>query len=124
MKTLHTSRLVYVLLVPIVLLGGYESGSILLNGIDDHSPILVSLLLGSAVGLAFAVLVFHFKTVSRLQKLEDDVKRITQGSDLSLRVRETGEDELAALAVNINGMLASLENTHDQTAEPCRGGRP
>jgi len=75
----------------------------------------LSLLAGAAIiaGIA-AIMVQNRKVVSRLLKLRNEVHKISTSGDTSARVETKGKDELASLAVDINGMLATIQNNREQ----------
>jgi diguanylate cyclase (GGDEF)-like protein/PAS domain S-box-containing protein len=73
------------------------------------------------VGLATAFLYFLDRRVlSRTAHLTHDVVRIADAQDTSRRVWVTGKDELAQLGTNINGMLASIEESRVALAKSER----
>ncbi len=79
---------------------------------------LVLLLLVS--GLAFtglSSLIADRAVISRLVRLNADVKSIGESGDLTARVSMAGQDELASLAKAINGMLTALELSHARLQE-------
>lgn len=48
----------------------------------------------------------------RLERMSEDVKRISDSADMSARIRQlTGNDELASLSHGINGMLNRIEDS-------------
>ncbi|MDW7731685.1 MAG: histidine kinase dimerization/phosphoacceptor domain -containing protein [Methanolobus sp.] len=107
-------------------------GSILLNDIYDD-PVMVldvsiprSIYLHSKATMAYFVMilllsggVFAFVTrsllensfISRLNKLNDDIKHIGESQDFSRRIFEEGDDEISNLIVSMNSMLESLEQS-------------
>jgi len=71
---------------------------------------LLSLLV---VGLVFGIVTFLLLeklVLARLAQLSADVSRIGSTGDLSVRTAVNGQDELAHLAGEINGMLSALEH--------------
>ncbi|MBA3533404.1 MAG: PAS domain S-box protein [Ardenticatenales bacterium] len=65
------------------------------------------------VGVVFGgvnLLMLEQLILARLARLSRDVGQVGESANLSARVNMAGEDELAALAVAINGMLESLES--------------
>jgi adenylate cyclase len=66
------------------------------------------ILAGVGFGAAVSILIERLVT-ARLARLSQDVSRVAQNPDHSLRVRAQGQDELGVLADDINAMLSSLE---------------
>ncbi len=72
-------------------------------------------------GLATAFLYFLDRRVlSRMARMTHDVVRIAEVQDTSRRVWVAGKDELAQLGTNINGMLASIEESRAALAKSER----
>ncbi len=79
---------------------------------QGETSILYFLLALSAVGLVFVVVsveVFERTVISRVLKLGTEVAGIARSGSLSTRVSESGRDELADLAGQVNVMLAGFE---------------
>ncbi|PPT07883.1 Adenylate cyclase [Geitlerinema sp. FC II] len=89
----------------------YRQGQIALRYLIG-SVLVVGLLLSGAIVLLLEKLVLR-----RLSHLSHEVREIGTRNDLSLRVRETGNDELSSLAHSVNGMLESLETGAKALAE-------
>ncbi|MBP0000727.1 MAG: HAMP domain-containing protein [Cyanobacteria bacterium SID2] len=81
----------------------YQQGQIALRYLVV-SLLLVGLLLSVAV-----LLLLETTVLRRLSHLSSDVQQIGNRSDLSLRVHESGNDELSRLGHTVNGMLERLE---------------
>ncbi|MGC9502813.1 adenylate/guanylate cyclase domain-containing protein [Baaleninema sp.] len=81
----------------------YQQGQTALHYLIG-SVLVVGLLLTGAILLLLEKLVLR-----RLESLSQEVREIGTSSDLSHRVRETGNDELSSLAHSVNGMLENLE---------------
>lgn len=76
---------------------------------QDRSPYLLLIL--TTINLAvFAIL---YEIVSRLRKLRNEVTHIAKTSDVSLRVKAEGNDEIFDLANNINVFLSQLESAQE-----------
>ncbi|MBD1938603.1 adenylate/guanylate cyclase domain-containing protein [Microcoleus sp. FACHB-68] len=74
----------------------------------------------SVVGLGFGgctILLLERLVLSRLAHLTQDVSRIGECSDLSLRLSVIGKDELSILGHTINKMLAALQQAQNQQQE-------
>lgn len=71
--------------------------------------------------LATGFLVFvNSRVLARTSRLTADVTRITKTQDSSARVEAKGKDELADLGVDINKMLASIEESREALARSER----
>ncbi|MAG35587.1 MAG: hypothetical protein CL878_04995 [Dehalococcoidia bacterium] len=78
--------------------------------------VLVLALLGVGVGLGLVVLVLlETLVVSPVAKLSANVRKIANGQSPSSRVAVSGNDEVAALAVNVNGILDALAEHQEAT---------
>ncbi len=77
------------------------------------------LILATLASIGIAWLLLEQQILSRLSRLATQVKDIGRRGDSSRRVQLRGSDELAALAENINVMLASLEDAQ-QAAQASR----
>jgi HAMP domain-containing protein len=76
---------------------------------QGRSPYLMLIL--TTINLSvFAML---YEIVSRLRKLRNEVTHIAKTSDVSLRVKAEGNDEIFDLANNINVFLSQLESAQD-----------
>ncbi len=65
-----------------------------------------------ALMLAAVSWVLDRMVLIRLERMSEDVKRITDSADMSGRVRQlNGQDELASLSHGINGMLDRIEDS-------------
>lgn len=65
----------------------------------------------AAAGVVLALVVFLLvdrAVLRRVAQLSSDVARVSESADPAVRVGVRGDDELAGLAVGINGMLAEL----------------
>ncbi len=70
-------------------------------------------------GLCFGLVItwlLEKKVISRVVALAADIVDIRHKSDLSLRVAETGQDEISDLARSTNEMLASIERAQNEIA--------
>ena len=66
------------------------------------------------IGVLFAV---DRRVTRRLEKLDADVMAVSHSSDFDGRVSAEGDDEIAALADNINLMLAALQDSQEKLEE-------
>ncbi len=64
-----------------------------------------------------SLLVLERTILARLTRLSDGVNRITTSGDITQRVPTAGDDELARLGHDINGMLQVLEHTQNLARE-------
>ncbi len=74
----------------------------------------------SVIGVAFCLLTMFLLekfVVSRLTRLSTDVSNIGSSGDLSMRVSETGKDELSSLGEGINKMVSTIGQTQQQLKE-------
>lgn len=69
--------------------------------------------LGLLMAIAMVILLDK-SIVSRLVKLNDNVKKIEESGDVSKRIEVQGNDEIAYLAKGINDMLESLEKSEQK----------
>jgi PAS domain S-box-containing protein len=75
----------------------------------------VELLIAAGLIFGLATLLLLEKTVlSRIFNLSHRVNDIGGKKDFSARVETSGDDEIAALATNVNGMLGELEMSQEQ----------
>lgn len=73
---------------------------------------MVGAILGLLVILSSGFLIFvNSRVLTRTSRLTADVTRIAKSTDVTARVAVTGKDELADLGADINGMLASIEES-------------
>lgn len=73
-------------------------------------------LLLAAIGLVFGLLVLWLlerKVLSRLLRLKAEVEHVGETGDTTLRLTAQGDDEIASLALRINGMLESIEESEE-----------
>jgi sensor domain CHASE-containing protein/two-component sensor histidine kinase len=75
---------------------------------------LLSLFATGVVIGAVTMVLLEKNVLLRLAKLSTDVSRIRSRGDVSERVMMTDNDELSNLAKNINGMLCTLEQSHNK----------
>ena len=87
------------------------------NGLKLRDFLFIAL---AIVGVIFAVmtmLFLEFMVFSRLTLLGKEVNVIRSGDDLARRVSVTRKDELSRLGLNINEMLAALEQAQENRWE-------
>jgi signal transduction histidine kinase len=73
--------------------------------------LIAFLAVASLAFAAVAIFLINRVLLSRIFAVSDGVSNIRQTGDLSLRVPEKGKDEIDRLGANINGMLASLQQS-------------
>jgi diguanylate cyclase (GGDEF)-like protein/PAS domain S-box-containing protein len=98
-----------------------DSGQLIINTTDDREIFkqgesTLSFLLWSmsviALMLALISWIFDRLVLLRLERLNDDVERVGDNTNMTSRVRSLGgSDELASLSHGINGMLESLDES-------------
>lgn len=99
---------------PALILGVNMPRDIYQQGQTSNTNLMISVL---AVGLVFIVLtllLLEKVVLSRLARLSRSVASIGEKGDISARVSMPGTDELSSLGVAINGMLAELEESHEE----------
>ena len=77
-------------------------------------PVLASVTAGVAFGVVALAMLLERLILSRLARLSESVTDIGASGDLSARLRLSGNDELATLASEINGMLGALERSQNE----------
>lgn len=108
------------------------SGHALITAVDDQSNLIVSTLgsreifeqgesTSSLLSWATSIIALMLAAISwmldrmvliRLERMSEDVKRISDSADMSGRVRQfNGQDELSSLSHGINGMLDRIEDS-------------
>lgn len=108
------------------------SGHALITAVDDQSKLIVSTLgsreifeqgesTSSLLSWATSIIALMLAAISwmldrmvliRLERMSEDVKRISDSADMSGRVRQlNGQDELSSLSHGINGMLDRIEDS-------------
>jgi PAS domain S-box-containing protein len=93
------------------------SRDIFLQGKASVQYLLVSLLiLGYVIGVVIMILLQR-QVIGRLTNLGESLAGIGESADPSERVPVAGRDELADIAMSINGMLAALERAQQQLRE-------
>ena len=80
------------------------------------SCVLALLISGALLGVAVNLLLER-AVISRLSGLSAEVRRIAANGEPSARVSAPGQDELAGLADDINGILRTLEQSRDAVRE-------
>ncbi|MDD5556755.1 MAG: CHASE4 domain-containing protein [bacterium] len=84
---------------------------IYLQGRATTTSFIVALLVCGGVVVVSMSVLFQRQIVSRMSSLNLALAKIGSGGDLSARVPVTGRDEVAEIAMGVNGMLSSLERT-------------
>lgn len=79
--------------------------------------LLVSVGLAGIGFIGCTLLLLEHLVLSRLSDLAKGVNRVSASQDLSVRLPVTGEDELADLANNINGMLSAIAIAENEQIE-------
>ncbi|OPY30377.1 MAG: nitrate/nitrite sensor protein NarQ [Methanocella sp. PtaU1.Bin125] len=81
------------------------------NGKDTIAYIILVTLAVGVLIAALAIVLLEKIVLSRISRLDREVKMISASNDLSARVAVAGQDELSNLAKAINHMLSSLEQS-------------
>jgi signal transduction histidine kinase len=81
----------------------------------DISVVVASVAFSVAVGL-----LMEFTVISRLQKLDRNVTRITRDSDSSAKLPVAGDDAIASLSTSINKMLEEIDRKSAQLRQSER----
>lgn len=71
----------------------------------------------SVAGFAFFLLITHFlgRTIfKRLNRAIENMQEIENGKNLSIRIQESGKDEITQLEMKFNRMMTSLEKAHTE----------
>jgi diguanylate cyclase (GGDEF)-like protein len=76
--------------------------------------LLVASILASIALLVGLYVAIDMSVTRRLERLSSDVRTISHGADPNARVGFTGDDEIAALAEDINSMLAALQESQQE----------
>lgn len=87
---------------------------------QGQTSLLQFMLLLLAAGFSFGAVTLYLLerfVISRVADLGENITQIGVGGDLSARVRVSGKDELAYLAVAINGMLDDLQRVQGERNE-------
>ncbi|MEO5953686.1 MAG: ATP-binding protein [Chloroflexia bacterium] len=110
-----TVALVY--LVGVVVVGInviYTSANMFLSKEHDLPLLVVLILFSAVISLFFAIFMAH-SIVSRLRVLLTVARQVSQG-DLSARVEVTSRDEIGSLANEFNSMVSRLREMQDERA--------
>src|SRR5215213_1631537 len=91
--------------------------SIYAQGLIGINSFMISLLLTGLLFGGIMIWLLERFVLSRLATLQANVQRIGEQSDLSKRIKITGDDELAHLAGSINGMLVAIEQAQAERAQ-------
>ena len=91
--------------------------SIYAQGLIGINSFMISLLLAGLLFGGIMIWLLERFILSRLATLQANVQRIGEQSDLSKRIKITGDDELAHLAGSINGMLVAIEQAQAERAQ-------
>ncbi len=87
------------------------------KGIQTIAYVILATLATGVIIAAIAMFLLSKIVLSRLMDLHASVKKITANDDLSARVRVVGSDEISNLSRAINGMLVSLDLSHQKLHE-------
>lgn len=93
---------------PILMLGIKKERRIISQGKTNLRYLAYSLLITSLVFIIFALFFLEITLLSRMVRLNSDVKKITSTGNLSAKTTMTGKDELSDLSTQINLMLESV----------------
>lgn len=93
---------------PILMVGIEKVRKILAQGKRSMNYFIFSLLVVGLVFIFVTLLFLEMTVLSRVVRLNTEIKNIGNTGDLSKRTRVSGDDELAALSSEINQMLESV----------------
>jgi sensor domain CHASE-containing protein len=100
-----------------VMLIATTSREIYRQGQVSNGRLLLSLVLFGIALFALVMILLERGLLVRLASLASDLRRLTQGSDTSGRVRLQGRDELGLVAIQINAGLDTIQRTRIHTAQ-------
>jgi signal transduction histidine kinase len=83
--------------------------SVYAQGQIGVNSFLISLIVAGLLFGGIILALLERVVLSRLARLQADVRRIGEQSDLSKRIQISGDDELAQLTASINDMLVAIE---------------
>ncbi|SFM57942.1 CHASE4 domain-containing protein [Methanolobus profundi] len=83
------------------------------QGVNTINYFLIILLLTGIIFGTSVTALLERSHISRLKRLQNEIKDIGEKGDFSKRVRSQGNDEVASLGGSINKMLESLESSQD-----------
>ena len=107
---------------PILILRADMPRDIHAEGLAGTFYITVSLVVMGVVFGSLTIFLLERFVVSRLTRLNAEVGGIGRSRDLSVRVSETGKDELSSLGEGINRMLSALGQTQQELEKEERLG--
>jgi signal transduction histidine kinase/sensor domain CHASE-containing protein/CheY-like chemotaxis protein len=90
------------------------------KALASETSLLVSLLILSVLLFITTVLLLQFFIISRINRLNDGVRRIKDRGGSGGRVEVHSNDELGSLALSINHMVGSLESSKKELLESER----
>jgi len=90
------------------------------HGRVSHHSVMATAGLVAVVFSALTLLMMEWLVLSRVARLDGDIRRITTSCDFSKRVAENGSDELARLARAVNGMLQAIDRSQRALQEGQR----
>ncbi|MCZ2722184.1 methyl-accepting chemotaxis protein [Marinomonas sp. 15G1-11] len=86
-----------------------ESAEKALKSIDNAGSIILVSLIVSAVLTLISILILRRRILPNLHRLDESLNNIASGSrDLTLRLKEDGNDELTAIAKSFNRFISSI----------------
>ncbi len=83
------------------------------QGIHTRNIIVVILIVGGLVFGAISLFLLNRSVVRRLSKLSEEVKKVSESADTSLRVEDQGDDEISSLAESVNYMLTRIDAAYE-----------
>lgn len=99
---------------PGVIIKVSETRDIYYSGRSSVWFVIWALVIGGVVMGVIMVFLLRWLVISRVAFLSAKVSHVRTSGDLSQRVEMAGEDEISALADEVDGMLQSLEETQTQ----------
>ena len=101
---------------PILVLRADMPRDIFKQGQESISYLVASLICVGLVFGAVSLLLLEKFVLSRLMRLDNDVKSISRSQSISKRLEVRGDDELSSLGISVNVMLDSLEQSQKLAA--------
>ncbi len=91
------------------------------QAIDSESMLLIALGVLSIILFVMTVFLLHFFIISRIDRLNDDVKKIEENGNGNEKIKVLTNDELGSLAASINRMVTSFARPPRRTSLKVKG---